>query len=154
MSTNELRYTFIFTPPENDADSWNLQLSTFAEYFQAAFPESDTWEEGALGPRPSQTLSFEAQIIPGSWLDGIVSIPFPATGSVVLYQATAAEAATVAAWLRDSYTPEAATIEYVTELAMENGIDDVGIVPQQGTIAEISQDLATYAENVDSRLQT
>lgn len=152
MSEAPLRYTFIFTPPEDDAACWNLALASFAERLQASFPDSDSTCEGGLGPREAEVLSFELAITPGEWLDGMVSTPLPQSGSVVLYLATPTEAAAFAAWLRDSYVPEGAPIEAVTELAMVNGIEDVRVIPSTGDLTDIVRALEEHVDEVEGQL--
>ncbi|MDI6408154.1 hypothetical protein [Streptomyces albus] len=150
MSNDPLRYTFIFTPPKDDAACWGLKLADFAETLNNDFPDSSTsWDEGALGPLKSQSLSFELEIMPEEWLEGIVSTPYPNTGSVVLELATPLLGAAFAKWLRDSYVPSSAPIEVVTELALENGVDDVRIVPSTGDLASIVRVLEDHVALVE-----
>ncbi len=51
MSEEPLRYDFIFTPPEEDAASWNPTHSGFGQALSQSLPDSSvSQEEGALGP--------------------------------------------------------------------------------------------------------
>ena len=137
MSNDPLRYTFIFTPPKNDAACWGLNLTNFAETLNNDFPDSSTsWDEGSLGTSKSQS-QLRTGTHAREWLDGIISTPYPNTGSVVLELATPILGAAFAKWLRDSYVPNSASIEVVTELALENGVADVRIVPSTGDLSSI-----------------
>ncbi|WP_137017327.1 hypothetical protein [Streptomyces albus] len=87
--------------------------------------------------------------MPEEWLEGIVSTPYPNTGSVVLELATPLLGAASAKWLRDSYVPSSAPIEVVTELALENGVDDVRIVPSTGDLTSIVRVLEDHVALVE-----
>jgi hypothetical protein len=138
MQEEPKRYTFIFAPPEDDAECWNLDIRTFAEKLKETFSDScGTRELGDLGFRPAPTLSFEVELSSGEWLDGTVSSPLPATGSVVLSLATPQEGAEFGKWLRDVLVPDGAPVRFTSELALENGVEDARTIPQVGDASGI-----------------
>ncbi len=153
ISEEPLRYDFIFTPPEEDAAGWNLTLPGFSRALSHSFPDSSvSQEEGALGPREAQSMSFEIELMPGEWLEGIVSTPFPRTGSVLLRLATPLHGAGFAKWLRDAYVPQPARIEAVVSLALENGVDDVRSIPPTGDLGAIVEVLREHIAVVEQQL--
>ncbi|MGI5353054.1 hypothetical protein ACQEU8_33470 [Streptomyces sp. CA-250714] len=155
MSEEPQRYTFIFTPPEEDAGCWNLNLQSFSQALNETFPDSSSsQEEGALGPRRAQSLSFELELMPNEWLEGIVSTPFPQTGSVVLELATPVQGAAFAKWLRDAYVPPSAPIEVIIGLALENGVEDVRTVPPTGDLSSIVRELEEHIALVEEETRS
>ncbi|NUL05711.1 hypothetical protein HRW07_21250 [Streptomyces lunaelactis] len=144
-----LRTTFSFAPPVNDAAAWHLQLDDLAAKITEAFPGASTSLGGDLGPRSADALSFEVPLGDGVWLEGLATTPYPEIGSVMVMQASAAEAAQFAAWLRDSIVPSPYLVHFTSELALNNGDDAYWVLPPHGSVDEIAQTLQQHIDSTD-----
>ncbi|MFD4139950.1 hypothetical protein [Streptomyces sp. NPDC058572] len=144
-----LRTTFSFAPPVDDAAAWHLRLDDLAAKITEAFPGSSTSLGGDLGPRSADALSFEVPLGDGLWLEGLATTPYPEIGSVMVMQASAAEAARFAAWLRDSFVPAPDLVHFTSELALNNGDDAYWVLPAHGSIDEIEQTLQQHIDATD-----
>ncbi|MFF3322501.1 hypothetical protein [Streptomyces sp. NPDC002889] len=142
-----LRTTFSFAPPVNDAAAWHLQLNDLAAEIVEAFPGASTSLGGDLGPRSADALSFEVPLGGGLWLEGLATTPYPGSGSVMVVQASAAEAARFAVWLRDSFVPAPDLVHFTSELALNSGDDAYWVLAPHGSIDEIAQ---TLQQHIDS----
>ncbi|MET9426700.1 MULTISPECIES: hypothetical protein [unclassified Streptomyces] len=142
-----LRTTFSFAPPVNDAAAWNLRLDDLAAKIVESFPGASTSFGEDLGPRSADALSFEVPLGDGVWLEGLATTPYPKIGSVMVIQASAAEAARFAVWLRDSFAPSSDLVHFTSELALNNGDDTYWVLPPHGSVDEIAR---TLQEHIDS----
>ncbi|MFK4221875.1 hypothetical protein [Streptomyces sp. NPDC019890] len=144
-----LRTTFSFAPPVDDAAAWHLRLDHLAAEITEAFPGSSTSLGGDLGPRSAKALTFEVPLGDGVWLEGLATTPYPEIGSVMVMQASAAEAAQFAAWLRDSFVPSPDLVHFTSELALNNGDDAYWVLPPHGSVDEITQALQQHIDSTD-----
>ena len=144
-----LRTTFSFAPPVNDAAAWHLQLDDLAAKITEAFPGASTSLGGDLGPRSADALTFEVPLGDGVWLEGLATTPYPEIGSIMVMQASAAEVAQFAAWLRDSFVPSPDLVHFTSELALNNGDDAYWVLPPHGSVDEITQTLQQHIDSTD-----
>ncbi|MFF4406613.1 hypothetical protein [Streptomyces sp. NPDC001404] len=143
---NPIRTRFVFAPPVDDATAWNLSLDRFAEALEQGFPGVWTKHEGPLGPRPSDTLSFEVEIAESVWIEGLTTTPFDGMGSVMVENASASEAAVFAAWLRDSFAPSPELVHFSSEFAMNRGDESVWRIPAAGGTEAIAEELQRHID--------
>ncbi|MEU1629336.1 hypothetical protein ABZ746_29280 [Streptomyces sp. NPDC020096] len=94
---HDIRTTFIFSPPVDNAQAWHLRLNDLAEAIQRDFPGASTKLQHNMGPRSSDAVSFEVEIQEQLWLEGLATTPFEGVGTVMVLGATASEAAVFAA---------------------------------------------------------
>ncbi|MEU0394524.1 hypothetical protein ABZ208_17450 [Streptomyces sp. NPDC006208] len=144
-----LRTTFSFAPPINDAAAWHLQLDDLANKVIEAFPGASTSLGGDQGPRSADALSFEVPLGDGVWLEGLATTPYPEIGSVMVMHASAAEAAQLGIWLRDSFVPSPDLVHFTSELALSNGDDTSWALPPPASVDEIARTLQQHMEATD-----
>ncbi|MGI5403767.1 hypothetical protein ACQEVG_30805 [Streptomyces sp. CA-135486] len=144
-----LRTTFCFAPPVDDAAAWHLQLDDLAAKITEAFPGASTSLGGDLGPRSADALSFDVPLGDEVWLEGLATTPCPEIGSVMVMQASAAEAAPFAAWLRDAFVPSPDLVHFTSELSLNNGDDAYWVLPPNGGVDEIAQMLQEHIDATD-----
>ena len=123
------RTTFSFAAPVDDATAWHLRLDGLASSLTEAFPEGAATLEGGLGPREADSLSFEVPLGEGVWLRGLATSPYPEMGSVMVMDASAAEAAAFGVWLRDSFVPSPELVHFTSEMALDRGEEAYWVVP-------------------------
>ncbi|MFD7819235.1 hypothetical protein ACFV6E_40960 [Streptomyces sp. NPDC059785] len=146
------RTTFSFAPPVDDAAAWALEPDDFANRLLQAFPDAETWSEGAAGPLSrgglGLGLGFELPLDGGDRLEGLVSNPFPEVGVVMAVHATAREAAVLARWLRDHYAPSPDLVHFTSEWALERDFTQYGCVPATGGLSDIARVLQAHLDEV------
>ncbi|MEU7044325.1 hypothetical protein AB0A77_25150 [Streptomyces varsoviensis] len=145
---NPTHTTFSFAPPTDDALAWHLRLDDLAEKITQSFPGAFTQLQHELGPRDADALSFAVPVSDGEWLEGLATTPYEGMGSVMVLDASAAEAAVFAVWLRDSFIPSPELIEFTSEFALNNGDTATWKLPRSGPAGEIAEALQQHIDSV------
>ncbi|MFE3599779.1 hypothetical protein [Streptomyces sp. NPDC059142] len=148
MSENDdIRATFLFHPPVDDAAAWHMTLEGFVRVLTETFPDAFTkYRTSPL--RGSDAVDFEVEIAPGTWLEGVAQTPVEDSAVVTLVGATAHEAAEFALWIRSKLLPSPGLLRFGSDRAMESGHDAEWLLPPSDEAAEVEAAFLDHLESV------
>ncbi|MFE9404691.1 hypothetical protein ACFYNY_23455 [Streptomyces sp. NPDC006530] len=140
---DDIRATFIFHPPINDAAAWHMTLEGFVHALTASFPAAFT-KHRTSQLRDNPVVDFEIEIQPGIWIEGVASTPVENSAVITLVGATVSEAARFAQWLRTTLVPAASPICFSSEAALDSGDTTEWHIPADGDFDEIRTVVAEH----------
>jgi len=149
MTDSEDRATLLFYPPVDDASSWHMTFERFETALKHQFPDAVT----QLIPtrfRGGHYLDFEVTVGQGADVQGMATIPVEECGCITLIGVSPGEAAPIAKWLRDGFSPSPELIRFSSEGAMEIGDETNWELPTSGSVEEIEEDLRAHIAYVES----
>lgn len=142
---DDIRSTFIFHPPVDDAAAWQMTIEGFVRALTAAFPEAFT-KYRTSGLRGNSFVDFEIEVQPETWVEGVASTPVENSAAITVVGATATEAAHFALWLRSGLVPRPDLIRFSSEQALDSGDDTEWQIPAGGAFEEIRAVVAEHVE--------
>ncbi|MFG2832502.1 hypothetical protein ACGFWI_34485 [Streptomyces sp. NPDC048434] len=149
MTDNEVRATFLFYPPVDDADAWHMTFEGFEAALKQEFPGAFTRMMPDDDVRGGGYLSFEVVLAQEAVLRGLATLPFEECGCVTLTLASPSEAAVIAKWLRDVFIPSPELLRFSSEGALEIGDETHWELPTSGEADEIVEDLRSHIAGVE-----
>jgi hypothetical protein len=142
----DIRATFIFHPPVDDAAAWHMTIDGFARILIATFPDAFTkYRTSRL--RGSDAVDFEVEIAPGVWIEGVAQTPVQDSAVLTLVGATAHEAAQFVLWIRERLIPSPDLLRFSSDHAMEAGDDTEWQIPSPGDVAQVEAVLLDHLES-------
>ncbi|MFD8324359.1 hypothetical protein [Streptomyces lydicus] len=149
MNNNENRATLLFYPPVDNANSWHMTFERFEAALKRHFPDAATQMIPTMF-RGGTYLDFEVTVGQGADVQGMATIPVEECGCITLIGVSPDEAAPVAKWLRDNFSPSPELIRFSSEGAMEIGDETHWELPTAGGEEEIAEDLRAHIAYVES----
>ncbi|MEV6569437.1 hypothetical protein [Streptomyces kronopolitis] len=149
MTDNEDRATLLFYPPVDNANSWHMTFEGFEEALKHQFPDAVTQVMPTMF-RSGTYLDFEVTVGQGADVQGMASIPVEECGCITLIGVSPSEAAPLAKWLRDDFSPSPELIRFSSEGAMEIGDETHWELPAAGSQEEIEEDIRAHIAYIES----
>ncbi|WP_129296294.1 hypothetical protein [Streptomyces lydicus] len=152
MTDDEDRATLLFYPPVDKANSWHMTFEGFEAALKRRFPDAVTQRMPTMFQGRTY-LDFEVTVGQGIDVQGMATIPVEECGCITLIGVSPGEAAPLATWLRDEFSPSPGLIRFSSERAMEVGDETHWGLPAAGSQEEIEEDLRAhiaYFENIES----
>jgi hypothetical protein len=124
----EIALYWIFTPPGDTG--WGMTLDTFREALLRRDPEEYTriWDDPADGPDQGTTMSFGITLADEP-IEGIASVNGEGAS---LSDATAAQAAEFAEWLRTEIVPLGGSVQCNTRQGIEAELPSIDVTGLHG----------------------
>ncbi|MEW1724912.1 hypothetical protein [Streptomyces sp. NPDC093109] len=144
---DDIRATFIFHPPVDDAAAWHMTIEGFVHILTKSFPDAFTkYRTSRL--RGSDAVDFEVEIGKGVWLEGVAQTPVEDSAVITLVEATAREAAEFALWIRSSLIPSPELLRFSSDRAMESGYDAEWQLPPSSEVSDVEAAFLGHLESV------
>ncbi|GAA2469622.1 hypothetical protein ACFPFX_35100 [Streptomyces mauvecolor] len=147
-AADDIRSTFLFHPPVDDAAAWQMTVEGFVHALTAAFPEAFTKYRNS-GLRGNSVVDFEVEVQPEMWVEGVASTPVENSAVITLVGATSAEAAHFALWLRSGLVPRPDLVRFSSERALDSGDDTQWQILAGGGFEELRAVVAEHHEALE-----